>query len=207
MDAGETVGVEWRAIESILSKQERSIFDSHVFILVIELHFLPHSFLATFRSMHLKAFEDFESNAMRLLSDDASRVIYAPLIYHFIFYVGNTLNSFHFPQTRLVLKYRHSQCRLSLKVTDDKQVSFDLFHSNYILVFFFCCGRILKFAQTFTWKTDQQSDLVRVFALNEQFIRAAVTRPPPSKTFTRPKKVRPMKPKVAGGVAKAKGKQ
>jgi hypothetical protein len=124
-----------------------------------------------------------------------------------MFSVGTTLKSFHFPQTRLVLKYRHSQCRLSLKVTDDKQVSFDSFQSYYILVICFYCGRILKLAQTFTWKTDQQSDLVRVFALNEQFIRAAVTRPPPSKTFTRPKKVRSMKPKVAGGVAKSKGKQ
>ena len=47
--------------------------------------------LPTFRSMHLKAFEDFESNAMRLLSDDASRVIYAPLIYHYIFSVGTML--------------------------------------------------------------------------------------------------------------------
>ena len=61
--------------------------------------------------------------------------------------------------------------------------------------------------QTFTWKTDQQSDLARVFALNEQFIRAAATNPPPPKSFTRPKKVRPMKPKVAGGVTKKKGSQ
>ena len=94
-------------------------------------------FSPTFRSMHLKAFEDFESNAMRLLSDDASRVFYAPLIHHYIFSVGTTLNSFHFPQTRLVLKYRHSQCRLSLKVTDDKQVSFNAFRYNNILMLFF----------------------------------------------------------------------
>ena len=94
-------------------------------------------FSPTFRSMHLKAFEDFESNAMRLLSDDASRVFYAPLIHHYIFSVGTTLNSFHLPQTRLVLKYRHSQCRLSLKVTDDKQVSFNAFRYNNILLLFF----------------------------------------------------------------------
>jgi hypothetical protein len=61
--------------------------------------------------------------------------------------------------------------------------------------------------QTFTWKTDQQSDLARVFTLNEQFMRTAAANPPPAKTFTRPKKSRPMKPKVAGGVEKKKGKQ
>jgi hypothetical protein len=66
---------------------------------------------------------------------------------------------------------------------------------------------ILFLIQTFTWKTDQQSDLARVFALNEQFMRIAATNAPPAKTFTRPKRSRPMKPKAAGGVSKKKDKQ
>jgi hypothetical protein len=66
---------------------------------------------------------------------------------------------------------------------------------------------MLLFLQTFTWKTDQQADLARVFALNEQFMRVASSNPPPPKTFTRPKKSRPMKAKAAGGVAKKKGKE
>jgi hypothetical protein len=61
--------------------------------------------------------------------------------------------------------------------------------------------------QTFTWKTDQQSDLARVFALNEQFMRNAATNPAPAKTFTRPKRSRSMKAKAAAGVAKKKEKQ
>jgi hypothetical protein len=61
--------------------------------------------------------------------------------------------------------------------------------------------------QTFTWKTDQQSDLARVFALNEQFIRSAATQPPPAKSFTTAKKNKSVKQKAAGGVSKKKGKQ
>jgi hypothetical protein len=69
------------------------------------------------------------------------------------------------------------------------------------------CGFLRFLLQTFTWKTDQQSDLARVFALNEQFIRAAATQPPPSKSYTTAKKKKIAKQKVAGGVSKKKGKE
>ena len=82
--------------------------------------------------MHLKAFEDFESNAMRLLSDDPSRVNFAfqsraRLHLHKNSTVIKKNILMLIFQTRLVLKYKHSQCRLSLKATDDKQVRFSSF--------------------------------------------------------------------------------
>lgn len=81
-----------------------------------------------------------------------------------------------FIQVRVVLKYRHCDGNLCMKVTDDAVVSFELLHMD----FFFVCGLMLYllyvFFQCLQYKTDQAQDVKKIEKLHGKLMRLMVSK-------------------------------